>query len=307
MDVVNDARRKSLITRRGAVGFPAYIPVTTFGQKYPLDDLVRPYLPRLASAVMVSYHYAKQQNTALRLPMFVDSGGFASLFEHATVVEEAGLGTIELNTNNGVEKIRASEVLEFQEQVADAAFTLDFPIPPSMDARESSLRQRLTIANADWALRNRRRRDLPLYACVQGWNLESYCKCAEAYADKSFEGIAIGGLVPRIRDRPLVSEVVKSVRRIHPETPLHVFGLGHPELVKDIFAAGADSVDSSAYVKLAAEGKYWGAPQRRNPLASPFDRLRLALANLAYATNSSVPFGLPGLLTGAPTSPTTAR
>ena len=49
---------KQLVTRGGLIQFPAYIPVTTFGEKYPLDDLVRPYLPRLASAIMVSKYYA---------------------------------------------------------------------------------------------------------------------------------------------------------------------------------------------------------------------------------------------------------
>jgi len=51
---------KVLKTRNGEIKLPAYIPVTTFGNKYPLDNLVRPYLPRLASAAMVSWHYAQQ-------------------------------------------------------------------------------------------------------------------------------------------------------------------------------------------------------------------------------------------------------
>ena len=42
---------RALNTRRGAIPLPAYVPVTTFGGRYPLDDLVRPYLPRLADAM----------------------------------------------------------------------------------------------------------------------------------------------------------------------------------------------------------------------------------------------------------------
>ena len=44
---------KALETPSGTIRFPAYIPVTTFGEKYPLDRLIQPYLPRLAPAVMV--------------------------------------------------------------------------------------------------------------------------------------------------------------------------------------------------------------------------------------------------------------
>jgi len=76
---------RQLKTAHGTIRLPAFVPVTTFGKKYPLDDLVRPYLPRLASAAMVSFHYARQMKERPSLPLFIDSGGFASLFENATV------------------------------------------------------------------------------------------------------------------------------------------------------------------------------------------------------------------------------
>ena len=66
---------RGLMTRRGWVHFPAYLPVTTFGDKYPLDRLLQPYLARLAGAVMVAYHYARQMTPDRRptLPLWVDS------------------------------------------------------------------------------------------------------------------------------------------------------------------------------------------------------------------------------------------
>ena len=51
---------RSLTNPGGTIKFPAYIPVTTFGGRYPLDGLIQPYLPRLSQAVMVSYYYAQQ-------------------------------------------------------------------------------------------------------------------------------------------------------------------------------------------------------------------------------------------------------
>lgn len=45
-----------------------------------------------------------------------------------------------------------------QEAIADVGFTLDFPIPPELEKQEAIKRQNLTIANAHWALSNRRRR-----------------------------------------------------------------------------------------------------------------------------------------------------
>ncbi len=212
---------------------------------------------------MVSYHYARQKTSALRLPMMVDSGGFASLFDNATVRAEDGLGFVTLFTDTGLEYLRPSEVLEFQEQHADVAFTLDFPIPPGTDAREAQHRQELTIANAKWAIENRRRRDLPIYGCIQGWNEASYLECAATLAEHAFDGLAIGGLVPRAHDSALVLRIVEGIRAIAPTVPLHVFGLGRPGLSRQLFEAGADSVDSSSYVKLAADGRSWSDPSLR--------------------------------------------
>jgi helicase len=188
------------------------------------------------------------------------------------------------------------DVLELQERVADVAFTLDFPVPPGMDAGEARRRQKLTTANAHWALANRRRCDLPLFACVQAWDAGSGRACARAYAGAGFDGVALGGMVPRAHDRGLVRAMVGAVRAEAGELPLHVFGLGKPELVEEVFGAGADSVDSSAYVKLAAEGRLWGRPGVRVKDPSPTDRLHLALCNLAAACGRALPLSLAGLV-----------
>jgi helicase len=286
-------------TARGIIKFPAYLPVTTFGEKYPLDDLVRPYLPRLAPAIMVSLHYARQMKERPTMPILIDSGGFASLFEGARVVERRGLGVLETTHNDKVESLHPKDVLEFQEQHADLAFTLDFPVPPSMDSVEGQRRVELTIANANWALQNRRRKDMLLYACVQGWDVDSFRVCANAYAGLPFDGLAIGGMVPRVSDFKSVLEIVDVVRSEVPDKPLHVFGLGKPGLVDALFKRGVQSVDSSSYVKLAADGRLWGQPTVKLGDASPTERLQLALCNLAMATQRALPLSTAHLVFGS--------
>lgn len=284
-----------LHTRSGDIPLPAYVPVTTFGRKYPLDDLVRPYLPRLASAVMVSFHYAKQMEDKPRLPLMVDSGGFASLFDGAEVYEHNGLGMLRVAQEEEPE-VNPKEVLDFQERIADVAFTLDFPIPPGMESSEAKRRQHLTIVNAIWALHNRRRRDLLLYGCVQAWDAASAKRCARELAKYEFDGFAIGGLVPRVRKPELVLAIVRAVRAEIGDRPLHVFGLGQPDLLKDLFDSGTDSVDSSSYVKMAADGRLWGQPDARFSDPSPMDRLHIALCNLAYATGRTLPLSTSSLV-----------
>jgi helicase len=291
---------RSLKTPSGEISFPAYVPVTTFGDKYPLDDLVRPYLPRLAPAVMVSFHYARQMKEGQRprIPLMVDSGGFASLFENASVVEENELGVLVRTTETETERLHPLDVLELQERIADIAFTLDFPIPPGMDLEEARRRQRLTIANALWALQNRRRAAMPLYACIQAWDVESARACAERFAREPFDGLALGGMVPRARDPELVLATVRAVRDAAPAKPLHVFGLGSPGIVERLFDAGVDSVDSSSYVKLAADGKIWGKSDFVLSDAAPLDRLHIALCNLAIATGRALPLSAVNVLFG---------
>lgn len=290
---------RTIQTAHGAVRLPAYLPVTTFGEKYPLDDLIRPYLPRIAQAAMVSFHYAKQMKERPNMPLFIDSGGFASLFENATVLKVGDLGVLQTRTDEGVETLHPRDVLDFQEQHADVAFTLDFPIPPSMDIREARRRLSLTIANARWAFENRRRKDMLLYACVQGWDEASYVRCAKEYAALPVDGIAIGGLVPRVSDLAGVLRIVKGVREAVPDKPIHVFGLGKPGIVEALYSHGVQSVDSSSYLKLAADGRLWGQSDLHLPDASPLERLHLALCNLALAAQRTLPLSASHLLFGA--------
>lgn len=286
-------------TAHGPIRFPAYVPVTTFGAKYPLDDLIRPYLPRLAPAAMVSFHYARQIQERPSQPLLIDSGGFASLFQGANVRAIGKLGVLETSSEEKTETLHPRDVLELQERYADVAFTLDFPIPPSMNLREARRRNGLTVANARWAIENRRRKDMLLYACVQGWDVESYRSCASAYSALDFDGIAIGGLVPRVSDLKHVLSIVDAVRTAVPDKPLHVFGLGKPGIVEALFQRGVQSVDSSSYVKLAADGKLWGQPSVHLTDASPTERLHLALCNLAMATQRALPLSTSHLIFGS--------
>lgn len=284
-----------LKTPSGDLPFPAYVPVTTFGDKYPLDKLIQPYLPRLASAVMVSHHYAKQMDKRPRLPVMIDSGGFAALFEGSRIIEQDGVGLLEVNLGEEPETLTPWDVLEFQEEHADIAFTLDFPIPPGLAEKEAHLRQRCSIENALWAINNRRRSDMCLYACIQGWDVQSFVDAADQLASLPFDGFAIGGLVPRAKDWDYISNVVTGVRDAIDDRPLHVFGLGNPQTTVSLFDLGVDSVDSSSYVRAAADGNSWVTGHKRQKHISTPERLLLARENLAVVTVKRFPLSATAL------------
>jgi helicase len=283
---------RELITRRGPIRLPAYFPVTTFGDNCPLDRLIQPYLPRLASGVMLSYYYARQMKEPPRLPLLIDSGGFASLKRGAGIRLEGKLAVLELANPEEAGRIHPRDVLDLQEQVADVAFTLDFPIPPGTHRSEAKRRQQYTVENAMWALNNRRRKDLPLFACVQGWDAPSARACARVYASAGFDGVAIGGLVPRAHDPELVLAIVNAVKEEVGDRLVHVFGIGEPSLVSQLFKQGVDSVDSSSYVQLALAGKTWDPDMAVVEEVGTFERLQLALQNLATVTGVSLNLAL---------------
>lgn len=61
---------------------------------------------------------------------------------------------------------------------------------------------------------------------------------AEAYVNLGFDGLAIGGLVPRISDLDLVLAVVDAVKGAASGLPIHVFGLGKPGTAEVLYAWG---------------------------------------------------------------------
>lgn len=244
---------RSLRTSVGDLVFPTFLPVTTFGGKYPTDDLVRPYLPRLTSAIMVSHYYAQKMSGQPQSALFIDSGGFASLFEGSEIIETETFASI--RTRDGTE-LNPPDILSFQEQHAQIGATLDFLIPPNLSEELALERQNLTIKNAVWAVQNLRSQDLKLFASIQAWDRSSALRIMETLAPYPFHGFALGGMVPRIRRPEIIFEIVRAIRSVEEERSLHVFGIGQPELVASLLREGVDSVDSSSFVRSAAEKRY---------------------------------------------------
>ena len=244
---------RALRTAKGEIALPTFFPVTTFGRSFEMDELVRPHLDRFCPAVLASLHYARPLKTPWRSPLFIDSGGFASLMEGSRIADFGDHHGIE--TADG-SLLQADEVLSMQQEFADVAATLDFIISPSMSVEEATWRQNLTARNALWTLHHRTRSDLLLFSSVQAWDAASARTIMERLAPHPFDGFALGGMLPRLSNPALILEIVDSIRELEPERPLHVFGIGSPKMIRRLFDAGVDSTDSSSYVRQAVSGRY---------------------------------------------------
>ncbi len=270
--------KRELTTLHGTISFPTFMPVTTYGDKYPLDRMVQPYLKRTSQCLMVSHYYAQQMKKRPNIPIFIDSGGFAGLFEGAEIVDHGEYASIK--TRDG-EELNPLDVLHFQIKHADVGATLDFIIPPGLEESECRLRQELTIKNALYAQKHNVVGDLILYASLQCWDEASARTCARIYAQAGFEGIAIGGMVPRAKDKEYIKSTVRAVREEAPDCAIHVFGCGNVDVIPELIEAGADSFDSSSYARTAVDTR------KTNGMAGIHANLYAAI-NQIYQINSVI-------------------
>ena len=63
----------------------------------------------------------------------------------------------------------------------------------------------------------------------------------------------IGGMVPCAKDKEYIKKTVRAVREEAPNCLIHVFGCGNASLIPEPIEAGADSFDSSSYVRSAID------------------------------------------------------
>ncbi len=270
--------KNTICTSHGEIHFPAFFPVTTYGDKYPLDKLVQPYLRRTSPCIMVSHYYAKQMTKRPNMPVFIDSGGFAGLFEGAEFIDHGEYASIK--TKEG-EEISPLDVLHFQIKNADIGATLDFIIPPGLEQEECKRRQELTIKNALYAQKHNIVGNLILYASLQCWDEASARENARIYSNAGFTGIAIGGMVPRAKDLEYMATIIRAVREEAPHCAIHVFGIGNTSTIPVLIKAGADSFDSSSYVRNAVETR------KENGCAGIHANLYAAI-NRLYEINSII-------------------
>lgn len=248
--------KRTLRTPRGDIRLPAFLPVTTFDfVKFPLDHLLQPYFKRFVDGIMVSFHYARHMKRRFELPTFVDSGGFASLFQGTSIVDYGEFAAIETPAGD---ILHPREIFSRQKEVADIAVSLDCLIPAKASLDECRRRQCFTIKNALYALKLWMECENPrplLLAALQAWDADSARSIVEYLAPHPFHGYALGGMVPRASQPQEIVDIVKAIRDVDPIRPLHVFGIGTPRTVRLLFENGVDSVDSSSYIRHGVSGQ----------------------------------------------------
>jgi queuine tRNA-ribosyltransferase len=256
-DATSRARRSRLVTPRGAIELPTFMPVGTVGTVKGLTiDQVRAtgaqmilgntyHLALRPGAEIVAHHGGLHEFTGWRGPILTDSGGF-QLFSLAQTTKITERGAVFRSHIDGSRlELTPERSVAIQEQLgSDVAMVLDHVVAlPAdkgtvRDAMERSLR---------WARRCREaatRPDQALFGIVQGGlEPELRVECAEKLAELDFVGYAIGGL--SVGEEP--AEMYRIIEATTPAMPANrprsLMGEGRPEDLLEAVARGVEMFD----------------------------------------------------------------
>lgn len=151
------------------------------------------------------------------------------------------------------------DLLEFYAQGQfNYGMTLDMVASPwvkagGLPSEELERRLQLSIDNAQICLDLCDRHQYPfqLIGVVQGWNKDSYQRCAKALVDMGFDYVAIAGQ----RKLPLLKEAIfatqAEIRKANRPIHIHVLGSGDPRILSFYVEQKIASFDSSTWFRKA--------------------------------------------------------
>jgi 7-cyano-7-deazaguanine tRNA-ribosyltransferase len=156
-------------------------------------------------------------------------------------------------------EIAPDEIVRFQEDIgSDIGVILDVPTPPDASRRKAEKDLDETLKRAKRAVELKK--NMLLAGTVQGsTHMDLREKAAKDLAELDFDIYPIGGVVPLMenyRFADLARTIVHSKKFLPPDTPVHLFGGGHPVMFALAVALGCDFFDSAAYFLYAKDGRY---------------------------------------------------
>ncbi len=252
-----DARAGSLVTRRGAVSTPAFMPVGTSGAvKGLFPDEVQAAGAGIVLANTYHLHVRPGEETVAALgglhafsgwdgPMLTDSGGYQvySLARLRTI-DDGGV-TFRDHVEGTARRLTPESSIAIQERLgADVMMALDdcTPAPLERDAAREAMER-----TAAWLPRNlaaRRDPGAALFGIVQGGAFDDLRDESLARTlEHEFDGVALGGVsVGEGRDA-IRHVVARSGPRFPADRPRYLMGMGRPEDIVHAVAAGFDMFD----------------------------------------------------------------
>jgi tRNA-guanine family transglycosylase len=125
--------------------------------------------------------------------------------------------------------------------------------PGGVSEAELERRLRVTIENAETCkdIHARSRYAFELMGVVQGWDADSYRRCASALLVLEYDYLAIAGQRDLKLVRAAVEAVTHEARAASRHVKIHVLGTGNPRILAFYANAGITSFDSATWLRKA--------------------------------------------------------
>lgn len=262
------ARAGRLVTRRGVVDTPAFMPVGTAAS---VKSLLPDEVAGLGARIILgnTYHLMLRpgDETIKRLgglhafmdwpgPILTDSGGFQvfSLSERREVAEEGV--TFRSHLDGALMELTPERAVAAQENLGSDIMMMLDECPPA--GAGHAYVDRALMRDARWAARALEARSESggaLMGIVQGGVFpELRTKSLELICSQPFDGFALGGLSVG-EPKPQMMEVIDNTTALLPkDKPVYLMGVGKPEDLVACVALGVDMFDCVLPTRMARNG-----------------------------------------------------
>ncbi|MGQ9531634.1 MAG: tRNA guanosine(34) transglycosylase Tgt [Desulfotomaculales bacterium] len=277
-DPSTQARLGRLVTRRGVIETPVFMPVATQATvKTMLPDEVWQLGARMVLANTYHLYLRPGADTVARAgglhrfmawpgAILTDSGGY-QVFSLARLSRVSDEGVLFRSHIDGSEHFLTPErVVALQEALgSDIAMVLDECVPYPCGYEEARRAAERTLVWAERSVRYHRRPDQALFGIVQGGVYRDLRTThARELVALDFPGYAVGGLSVG-EPKELMYEILDVVEPLLPEEkPRYLMGVGSPDCLVEGVARGIDMFDCVLPTRMARHGTVF---TRRGPLA----------------------------------------
>jgi len=271
--VDGSARAGRLITPRGVVDTPAFMPVGTAGTVKALTaDQVR---SAGAQIVLGNTYHLMLRPTAERVarlgglhafmgwpgPILTDSGGFQvmSLARIAKVTEEAA--QFQSHIDGSTHRLTPERSMAIQADLLGADIVMQLDQCIAWPASEADAAQAMRLS-ARWGARCKaafgRREGQALFGIQQGSTFEALRReSSERLMETGFDGYAIGGLAVGEGQARMCEVLDHAVGPLPVDRPRYLMGVGKPDDLVEAVARGVDMFDCVLPTRSGRHGQAW--------------------------------------------------
>lgn len=272
------ARRGELLTRRGKVDTPAFMPV---GTQATVKSLLPEEVAGLGAQIILGNTYHLLLRPGLKVveahgglhgfmgwqgPILTDSGGFQVFSLGALrTVEEEGV-SFRNHLDGGLMNLTPELAVEAQESLGSDIMMMLDECPPA--GAERAYLDRALERDARWAERAKAARTEKggaLMGIVQGGvHTDLRRKSLELLCGQELDGYALGGLSVGEPKEVMMEVIERTVPQLPQDKPVYLMGVGAPEDLVACVGLGVDMFDCVLPTRMARNGTLFTASGRLN-------------------------------------------